>query len=503
MTDFLFYREPRPEQRAAFERCRDAEFWAHYWDPRCGKSKVTYDEWRYNVELGRVDALLVIAYPSKAHLVWADEAPKDLPPEFLARTKLLAWRRGKMGTKSAQQEMDALIAHDGPIVLTMNCEAITTDAGEKLLRAIFKRRRVMLVVDEDWATAWTARTRRLLTMGKSPNCVMRRHLTGTPADEGPGDLYFPTQFLKPGTLGFTSSETFRHRYIQYKTGYNRRLGREYEEEVGVQNIEELREKLAAFSDRVERRGSERVYATRYFEMTDKQRRVYDQLKGEFEIELSRGTVSVPEALKRVTRLQTIARNYWAPEQIGIPCRSCSGAGCTNCDNMGVILTETKLERIDDRNPAADALVEELAFSHRPFVVWCARLQEVQDALTAARTIYQHSRVAQYDGTVPDDLCVRAYKQFQDGSIDGIVATERSSLSRSHDLRRATLICFYANEWALRHRRQAEARGDDFDNPSGWTDIVDLAATDTRDVELLDALRGKKDLAEAIVPRPKK
>gem|GEM_PF-6525568 len=415
--------------------------------------------------------------------------------------KFMVWRRGKMGSRSAAREMDELVAHSGPIVLTMNCEAITTDTATRLLRAIFRKRRVMLVVDEDWATSWTARTQRLLAMGRSPNCVMRRHLTGTPADEGPGDLYYPTTFLKPGCLGFTASSTFRRRYIQYKTGYNHRLRREYEEEVGVQNIDELREKLSAFSDRVERRGSERIYATRYFEMTQRQRAAYDTLRDEFEIELSRGTISVVEALKRVTRLQTIARNYWAPEQVGIPCLACSGTGCDACDNMGVIITETPLERIDDANPAADALVEELAFSHRPFVVWCCRLQEVTDALEAARKIYPHNRIARYDGTVSDEDCVRAYKAFQDGSIDGIVATERSSLSRSHDLKRAKLILYYSCEFSLRHRRQSEARGDDFDSPDSWTDIVDLVCEGTRDLEVIEALRQKKNIAEAIVPRP--
>ncbi len=36
MTDFTFHRAPRPAQLAGFERAKDAEYHAHFWDPRVG-----------------------------------------------------------------------------------------------------------------------------------------------------------------------------------------------------------------------------------------------------------------------------------------------------------------------------------------------------------------------------------------------------------------------------------------------------------------------------------
>ncbi len=516
-NNYTFHRQPRDYQLASFERARDAEFWLHNWDPRTGKTKIILDTFEYSYGLGRVNALVVIAYPADVHLIWRDEAPKDLSPEFYARTRLLVWRSGKMKTRQAQEDLAALLMHEGPAILTLNCEAILTETAWGYLRKFFAKHRVMLVVDEDWATRWSARTKRLLAMGRGKTTLMRRLISGTPADEGPENLYFPTTFLKPGCLGFTSPLAFRNRYVSYeqeevapgvlvrKRGYNRRTGTEFDIPNGYQNLDELHERLAEFSDRVRREGSNKVYAPRYFTMTDKQRRVYDQLRDEYTAELSTGPVPVAHVLTRMTRLQAIARNFYPPERVGRPCTACACTGymeggdeCEKCGGLGALVDWTKLERIDDRNPAADALVEELRLSRRPFLIWCRFVQDVEDALAVARTIYP--RTARYDRTVARAEREESYHRFRAGELDGIVATECSGLSRGHDCSRAKLVVYYSNEWGLRNRRQSEDRGESMDRTE-WTDIVDLIATDTRDLDVITSLRDKRSIAEQIVGDP--
>ena len=514
MSIFTFYREPRSEQLAAFEKAKDAEYWFHNWDPRVGKTKEILDQFRYNYERGRVTALLVIGYPATVHLVWGDEAPKDLPPDFLATAQMLLWRSGRMGTKAAHATLAELLTHDGPVILAMNCEAILSESTWSYLRRFFVKHRVMLVGDEDWATHWSARTKRLLAMGRAKNCVLRRWLSGTAEEESPMDLYFMTSFLKPGCLGFTSMAAFRARYTEYeqeevapgifaqKMGYNRQTGSKFPIVKGYRNLPELREKMAKFSDRVQRRGSNKAYATRYFVLTAKQRSVYDTLRDRYMIDLSHGQVPVANVLTRMTRLATVARNFWPPERIGVVCGRCGSTGttpdgaaeCESCAGLGYVVATTDLERIDDRNPAAEALVDELKLSHRPFTIWCRHVQEVVDVLAAARTVYPN--VGRYDGTVPSSEREDAYHAFQHGELMGLVATERSGLSRAHDLSRAKLICYYSNEWGARDRKQSEERGESMD-PDAWTDIVDLVAVDTRDLDAITALREKRSIAEMI------
>lgn len=510
MNDFEFYREPRPDQLAAFERAKDAEYFAHFWDPRVGKTKEINDQFRYNYGLGRVTALVVIAYPADVHLVWGDEVPKDFTPDFMAQTKMLVWRRGKMKSRAGLDAMNEIIAHTGPKVITLNCEAILTAVAWDFLRKFWKKNKVMLVVDEDWAVNWSGRTRRLLAMGKNSNTVMRRLLTGTPAEEGPQNLYYPTSFLKPGCLGFTSMAAFKNRYFEYeqeengerKKGYNRKTNTEFDIVKGYQHLEELQQKLSVFSDRVVRHGSTKIYSHRYFELTPKQRKEYDGLREKYTVELSTGEFAVANVLTRMTRLQMVARNYWPPTKNGEPCPFCmmtgyleTGDECSSCLGLGMIIKESEFERIDNRSPAVEALVEELKFSHRPFVVWCRFHQDVSDALEAALTVYP-GRVARFDGTVPHAEKRDAYRAFQHGDIEGIVATEKSGLSRGHDLRRAKLMVYYSNEWSGRDRRQSEDRAESTDTED-WTDIVDLVAIDTRDLDVIEALREKKSIGELI------
>ena len=512
---FAFHRAPSPEQRAAFLAARDRAYHAHFWDPRCGKTKVILDQFTYLTTNDKVDALIVIAYPSDVHLVWIDELPKDLPPALLNNTKVLAWRSGRMETRRAQQELSVILTHNGPVIFTMNCEAITTKSGGGFLRRLIDRRRTMFVVDEDWATNWSARTRRLLALGRHPNVLYRRLLTGTPAEESPDDLYYPTTFLHPGVLGFSSATAFRARYTKYeeeevapgvfarKKGYNRRTGTHFDIKIGYQNLTELAERLARFSDRVERQGNSKIYAPRYFSLTPKQRAVYDRLRDEYLAELSGGEVPVANVLTRMTRLQMIARNYYPPERQGIPCTVCAltgylpdGQECPACDGLGAVVSTTDLQRIDTHSPAQEALATELEYSDRPFVVWCRFQQDVTDALEAAQKIYP-GKVACYDGTVHQRDREAAYHAFRAGAIQGIVATEKSGLSRGHQLApRLRLMIYYSNEFSARDRRQSEDRGETAAGDS-WYDVVDLIATDTRDLTVIESLREKRSIAALI------
>lgn len=514
MTDYTFHRAPSAEQRAVFERSRDLEYFALFWDPRCGKSQPVFDTFAYNCAVDRIDTLVVLAYPSDVHLEWVGEAYAVLAPEFVARSRLLAWRSGRMGTKVAATELAALLSHAGPVIFTMNCEAINTVLGYKFLMTFMTRRKVLFVVDEDWATNWSARTRRLLNLGK--RAVMRRLLTGTPAEESPYDLYYPCTFLCPGALGFTSATAFRARYTLYeqeeiapgqfvrKKGFNRRTGTHYDIKVGYQNLEELGQRLRSFSDRVVRKGSLKVYAPRYFSLTDKQRRVYDRLRDEFVAELGAGEVGVAEVLRRMALLQRVARNYFPPAKTADGCTACmmtgfmeDGEECDKCDGLGAIVRTTDLERVDTSSPACDALEAELRMTPlRPFVVWCKHNQDVTDALEAARRVVG-DRVARYDRLVPQQDRKAAYDAFRAGEIDGIVATEKSGLSRGHQLApRLRLMVYYSNEFSARDRRQSEDRGETAAGDQ-WYDVVDLIAADTRDLTVIEALREKKSIAALV------
>jgi hypothetical protein len=514
---FEFYRPPLIHQIRDFYRFRDLPYHALFYQQRARKTKVELDIFRYLYDTGKVDALIIIAYPNGVHRVWIDELPKDFPPAFLKNTRAIAWASGKMTKGDRREESLALRDHDGPAVLTLNCEALITDTGWKYIEWFIKRRRVMMVADESsWAARWSARTKKLRALGRRPNVRVRSILDGTPVDEGPTDIFYPTNFLSHGLLGYTSMVAFKNRYLAYKTdeegnrvkGYNRKTNTEYDLVDGVQNLDELHDKLQTFSSRVLRSevsdAPAKTYQKRYFQLTERQRKTYNRLRDEYIVELSRGEVTKADVLARITRLQMVARNFYPPEQSGAVCSTCLAAGqiddvdCPTCEGLGYVVEWSRLERIDDRNPAAEALVREAQATGGPMVTWCRFRQDVVDASDALQDLGR--RVVRYYGAMPEVEREAAYQGFKAGKYDDIVGTIKSGLSRGKDLTRALCLTYYSNEPGLRARGQSEDRAEGLDRNFS-TGIVDLVAEDTIDERWIELLRSKKSLAEVITGDP--
>ncbi len=498
-------RSRQPHQEEAFNRFKDANAFALFWQQRVRKTKVILDIAAYRYARSEIDTLVIIAYPSGTHRVWLDEAPKDLPPDL--PYKVVVWRSGKMGKKQPngryiyRPEMEELVTLNGLSILTINCEALLTDLCWSYLGKLLRGRKAMVVGDEiSWAQSpSSSRTKRLLALGRHPNVVIKAGLDGTPATESPLNLYAPCAFLGPQLLGFSSFFTFRNRYAVLEEGYAAGGSHTFKKVVGYQNLDELSQKLNKFSSRLLRTDVSSApvptYVTRYFALTDKQRAAYNQLREQYTAELDAlGTYPVAAVLKRMLRLQMIARNYWPPEREGQLCAKCEGEGCEVCDNLGVVIHTTSLQRIDPAaNPAQQALVDELAASVEPTVIWCAFRQDVSDALEVASAY----RAARYDGTVAPDEREAAYQGFRTGQYDTLVATIGSGLQRGKDLTRATRLAYYSNVYSARARQQSEDRAESLDRTIS-TGIIDLIAEDTRDLEIIELLRQKKSLEQLVL-----
>jgi SNF2 family DNA or RNA helicase len=249
----------------------------------------------------------------------------------------------------------------------------------------------------------------------------------------------------------------------------------------------------------------KLYASRYFELTPLQRRVYDDLREKYVTEVEGSEVRAANVLLRMTRLQMICRGYYPPERTGEACASCAGEGwlddgeCPACDGLGVVVRVSELRRIDPKsNPAIDALVEELKVASGPTVVWARFRQDVLDVCEATRA--DGRNFFRYDGGVPEAEREKSYQAFRNGDGDGIVATIGSGLQRGKDLSRARTIIYYSNDFALRSRQQSEDRAEGLGRNFS-TDVVDLVAADTRDLQVIDALRAKRSIAELIMGDP--
>lgn len=546
------HRAPMRHQVADVLRFRDREFFALFHEQRVRKTKIVLDIFRRHWERGEASFLIVMAWPNGVQHVWRSEIEQDFPPDVLAATRCVVWQSGRMASRAAKAELDELATHStGPCILALNCDALKVDQLWKYLDRITHRRKVMAVADEsDWAANWTARTRRLEAIGRRPNVRYRAILTGTPVDEAPTDVWHQFQFLHPGLLGFADKNAFRNRYCAYeeeeyesapaeldpatfaivrppvmawrrKKGgrfdpktrkpamrYDRASGNmvpiEYDILKGYVNLDELSAKIDAVGSRVLRRdvsdAPPQIFQSRVFEMTAQQRAVYDDLRSKYVAELSGVEVEAELVLKRMIRLQQVARGYWPPEREGVPCVACAGDDCPKCDGLGRIVRLSDLRRIEGRQPAQDALVAELVASRGPCVVWARYHPDVLDVLECVRRARRNP--FHYSGLLRPAECEAHYLAFRASTDprDAIVSTTGSGLTRGHDLTRATTIIFYSNSFSLRHRRQAQDRAESLDRTFS-TDVVDIVAAGTRDEDIIEALRHKHDLARIVMRDP--
>ena len=85
----------------------------------------TIDDWGSLVTSGACADVLVIA-PGGAYRPWPGEFLAVLPGNLAARTKFLLWDSSRAKTKTAARERDDFLTHEGPRVLVVNVEALST-----------------------------------------------------------------------------------------------------------------------------------------------------------------------------------------------------------------------------------------------------------------------------------------------------------------------------------------------------------------------------------------
>lgn len=455
---------------------------------------------------------LVIVWPNGGQHEWARNWPLDWPEGL--QYQLVAWRSSKMGKVDhrgvfSSPELNDLLEAGGVFrVLVMNCEAILTDLAWNLVGKFLKAHKCLVVADEaSWAkNPSSPRTKRLHAVGRHPNAVLRRILDGTPAAEGSLDLWAPCVFLDWRLLGHKSYFTFRNRYAVMTTGYapgGREFKAQATDEAGhklYQNLDELRDKLSAFSFRVRRADVSSTPAPEFsevfFELTPRQRRVYDRLDLEYEVDKQSGAVPIPLAITRYLRLQMVSRNYLPPEDVGNPCPECAGLNlqCDRCEGTGIVVQRTSLERIDDTNPALDAFVARASMVVGQGVYWCRFRQDVADLCCALECA--GARIGRYDGSVAPRDRQEAYDSFREGKLDAIVCTTGSGISRGHDLSCASTVGYYSNSYVLRDRLQSQDRTESLARRHP-TKVFDLIGLDTRDLPIVKALRAKLSIASLL------
>lgn len=444
-----------------------------------GKTKTTLDEIGELFCAGQLPAVLMLA-PKGVYTNWeTDEIPKHWSEDFRSHTVRGIWRGG--GTVANRDEISRLFSAD-PLTLkfmSMNIEAL--GASEKAFSVALefvKRQRAMVVIDESTMIKNPQAARTKAADRLTEHSPIRRFLSGQPTPNGPMDIYSQVNWAHPGYLG-RSFFGFRAKYAVLQKQY---FGtRAVQQIVGYRDLPELRDRLKPITFR--KRKEEcldlppQIYLPiRNVELTDQQRRVYNEVKENATAELSsQSFVTATSALTIMLRLHQILCGHVTDE-------------------------EGRVHLLETNRPAA--MLEQLEEMGKDGIVWATYRPDIERIEEALRKRYGASKVVSYHGGVSQADRDLAKRRFQDGDADWFVGTPQAA-SRGLTLVRTANTLYYSNSHNLDHRDQSESRT--HRDGQHWPCVYgDLAVRDTiEDRTIIPALRKKMDLASVIMGDPER
>jgi len=503
--------QPMAHQRINHERTAHALEWAAFWEQGTGKSKFLIDTAGYLWTEQQIQGMVVVA-PGGVHLNWlTDELPTHLPDDIPLRA--LAYNASAAGTKWHQRALRELIEWDGFAVLLITYDAVITDRGKKALWDMLRTRRCLMACDESHRikTPSARRTMTLINAGKY--APYKRILTGTPVANSPFDVYSQVRFLDPDywkkTLGlstFTEFKSYFGRFIRMTRGN----GQQWDELIGYQNLDQLRDALSHISSRVTKEEAmdlpPKVYQPRYFELSPKQAEMYAMLKSQLLAWLDE-----PGPCSNCGGSGRLKYNDGSGE-IDADCLTCEGTGAVR---GGLVTAQLAIQRmlrlqqitcgyvtldgetvpqvIPGPNPRLNLLLEVVEDTPGKIIIWCRFKRDVDLIIDALRRVGR--KPVRYDGTLSDDELVESRRQFKEGDATDFVVTLDKG-SEGLTLVEATTSVYYSNTFKLIQREQSEDRNHRKGQDQKVV-YIDLVARGTIDEHIIKLLRAKKDVASQV------
>jgi hypothetical protein len=483
---------PFPHQVEARDRMRGRREFALLMGMRTGKTKTLLDDWGEMVEAGEVRDLLLVA---PAGALYGEDAletqvPQHVPRSIMERARFAVWRSG--GGVTQRRAVESLLRERDPKrprILLTNIEALSTVVRAREMCSAFlepQDRGSVLAIDESTTIkSKSQRTDAVLELGEFAR--YRRILSGLVTPHSPLDLYYQFQFLNPKILNHHSWYGFRAKYAVLKKvcflpaaaqEALRAKGRHPPQAtvvVAYRNEEELRERIAPHSYRVQLRDCREAPPARYLfrdvELTPEQARIYKELKADATSQLSAGPhVTATAAMTQFLRLHQLVCGY-------------------------VVDEEGQQHDVPERR--TQALLDILADYDGKAIVWCSYDRNVRKLLKILQSpshLGLGSVAAFWGGN-------RSTREEEERRFKGdrgcrvMVATAAAG-GRGREWSCADLVVYYSNSPNLEHRDQSEMRVESFKKVDPVTRI-DLRVPGTVDDVVIKNLRAKINMASVL------
>ena len=468
--NYKFKTKPYAHQLKALEMSWEKKAFAYFMEMGTGKSKVLIDNVAMLYDKGKINGVLIIA-PKGVYKNWySSEIPTHLP-DHIEKVSVL-WQANI--TKQQQQTLNTLFKTGTDLhILCMNVEALSTKKGVDFAAKFINSHDTMMAIDESTTikNPEAKRTKNICKLGREASYT--RILTGSPVTKSPLDLYKQCEFLCPGLLGHESYYTFRTRYAVMRTANF--SGRSVQIVVGYKNLDELADKLKAFSYRVLKDECldlpKKTFMKRTVTLTPDQLKVYKEMSNLALASFDGKMMTTATVLTQLMRLQQIT--------------------CGNFTADDGTLKELPTNRLPELMDLLDEIEGKV-------VIWAHFQRDVHKIIEAISKEYGPDSFVDYYGLTPQEDRQKNIQKFQDPSspVRFFIGTTQTG-GYGITLTEASTMIYYSNGYDLEKRQQSEARIDRIGQERPMT-YIDIICENTVDTRIVKALRKKVNIATQIM-----
>jgi SNF2 family DNA or RNA helicase len=470
LEQYPFKNKPYLHQAAYLQRFWENPEAALFADMGTGKSFMLINNAAMLYDKGKINAMLVIA-PKGVYRNWyTGQIPEHMPAHITYT--MACWSPAPR--KAEREEMDRMLnAVDTLRILVMNIEAFSTEKGVNFAKTFLRVTDAYMAIDESTTikTPNAKRTKSVIKVGKEAR--YRRIATGSPVTKSPLDLYSQCEFLSPTCLNYFSYFAFQARYAIL---VERKLPTHtFKQIVGYRHLDELQKKLNGFSFRVTKEECldlpDKVFTRREIELTDEQRKAYDQMKLMALTLIDGNLMSTNNALTQIMRLHQIVCGH-------------------------VKYDDGRQEDIPSNR--VKELLSTIEECTGKVIIWANYRRDIENIKKALAEAHGMTTVATYYGDTEAEERQEIVNKFQDPESDlrFFVGNPRTG-GYGLTLTAAHTVIYYSNNFDLEVRLQSEDRAHRIGQTNKVT-YIDFISPGTVDEHIVKALRNKINIASQVL-----
>ena len=438
-------------QKRGSELCLTFKRFSLFHEMGAGKSKTALDAIGWLFWKGLARRALIVC-PLSVYTEWPRQV--DLHAAF---GRLVILRDVKKAKKFLTEEMPLITE---PLIVLVNYEKVRS-----LQRELIGQFDIVVCDESTKVKNHRAiRTKALAEVAKEAAYVFL--MTGTPVSKNLVDVFGEFSVMDPFWFG-KNFWFFRQRYCVMGGWMQHQI-------VGYQRESELRKIIDTASDRVLKKDvlpdlPPKVYAERSVVMDPAQKRLYEETRKKFWIELQQGTLDIKNAASRIVKLQEIADGF-------------------------VITSEDEIHHVSDTK--IDGLMEaiEEVEEMQRVVVWCRFRHDIESIKKRLEEDHPDRDIFILHGDTKDRKKVIEDFRNRAGSVFHV---QIQTGGMGIDLTCSHTVFFFSNVFEYALREQAE---DLFHRPAQTNAVtyVDIVTEDTVDRKIQRVLLSKKSLSEWVM-----